>query len=63
MPMPNHCVECDKPTMDITCDKCKEIEDNTKICRWCGEADCDSSCPDEDDNVEAKTIGVEDGKN
>ena len=24
--MPNHCVECDKPTMDILCDKCKEKE-------------------------------------
>ena len=26
MPIPNHCVECDKPTMDILCDKCKEKE-------------------------------------
>ena len=24
MPIPNHCIECDKPTMDILCDKCKE---------------------------------------
>ena len=98
MPMPNHCIECDTPTMDIICDKCKEKEDHTKICRWCGEADCDSSCSDTDplsvccsapftypgwpdsdfcskchehsgtwedidDDVEARTIGVEDGKN
>ena len=26
-PMPNHCIECDKPTKDILCDKCKEYED------------------------------------
>ena len=26
MPMPNHCVECDKPTMNILCDKCEEKE-------------------------------------
>ena len=23
-PLPNHCIECDKPTMDTICDKCKE---------------------------------------
>ena len=23
-PLPNHCVECDTPTMNILCDKCKE---------------------------------------
>ena len=22
--MPNHCIDCDVPTMDILCDKCKE---------------------------------------
>ena len=25
-PIPNHCIECDKPTMDTLCDKCKEKE-------------------------------------
>ena len=44
LPMPNHCIECDKPTFHITCDNCKEKEDNTKICNWCGEADCNGSC-------------------
>ena len=101
MPMPNHCIECDKPlskdSVGVECHVCREKEDHTKICRWCGEADCDSSCPDtdplsmccsapftypgwpdsdfcskchehsgiddEDDDVEAKTIGVENGKN
>ena len=23
-PLPNHCVECDKPTMDTLCGRCKE---------------------------------------
>ena len=52
MPIPNHCVECDTPTMDIICDKCKEIEDNTKICDGCGEVDpvcyCDMAPVDEE---------------
>ena len=26
MPIPNHCIECDKPTTDILCNKCKEKE-------------------------------------
>ena len=26
MPIPNHCVECDKPTMNTLCDKYKEKE-------------------------------------
>ena len=25
-PLPNHCAECDTPTMNILCDKCKEKE-------------------------------------
>ncbi len=46
MPMPNHCIECDKPVVSgeilekelvLICDKCKEKEDNTKICNGCGE--------------------------
>ena len=53
MPMPNHCVECDKPVVSgkvlkkelvLVCDKCKEKEDDTKICGGCGEVDCDGSC-------------------
>ena len=27
MPIPNHCIECDKPTFDIICDNCKEKDD------------------------------------
>ena len=26
LPMPNHCVECDKPTFNTMCDDCKEKE-------------------------------------
>ena len=44
LPIPNHCIECDKPTFNITCDKCKEKEDHTKICDGCGETDCNGSC-------------------
>ena len=25
-PLPNHCIECDIPTMNTLCDKCKEKE-------------------------------------
>ena len=25
-PIPNHCIECDKPTMYTLCDRCKEKE-------------------------------------
>tara|TARA_R100000306_G_C4272078_1_gene90678 strand:+ start:91 stop:291 length:201 start_codon:yes stop_codon:yes gene_type:complete len=31
-PIPNHCIECDKPTMNILCDKCKEEEDPMTNC-------------------------------
>ena len=53
MPMPNHCVECDKPVVSgkvlkkelvLVCNKCKEKEDHTEICDGCGEADCNGSC-------------------
>ena len=27
-PLPNHCIECDKPTMGILCDKCKNDDDD-----------------------------------
>ena len=23
-PMPNHCIECDKPTVNVLCDECEE---------------------------------------
>ena len=26
-PIPNHCVECDKPTFNTICDQCKEKEE------------------------------------
>ena len=29
LPIPNHCVECDKPTFNTLCDECKE-EDTEK---------------------------------
>ena len=106
MPMPNHCIECDKPTnnysdyssYNVLCDKCdkKRKEEKLEIAHkviahsltdMLGEEDPLSNCCaasftypgwpdsdfcsechehasiDEDDDAEAKTIGVEDGKN
>ena len=33
-PMPNHCVECDKPTQETLCSECmaKEDEDPLSVC-------------------------------
>ena len=33
-PMPNHCVECDKPTMETLCPECmaKEDEEPLSVC-------------------------------
>ena len=77
LPMPNHCVECDKPCFDIICDDCKEKDDEEPLSICCAapftypgwpDSDFCSQCHehsgiDEDDDVEAKTIGVEDEKN
>ena len=47
-PMPNHCIECDKPlpkeSVGVECHVCREKEDHAKICDGCGEADCNGSC-------------------
>jgi len=43
-PIPNHCIECDKPlpkeSVGVECHICREKEDHTKICDGCGEANC-----------------------
>ena len=31
-PLPNHCIECDTPTMNILCDKCKEKDTEMSNC-------------------------------
>ena len=31
-PLPNHCIECDTPTMDILCDECKDNEPMSNCC-------------------------------
>ena len=31
MPIPNHCIECDKPTMDVLCDKCDKKREEEKL--------------------------------
>ena len=51
MPIPNHCIECDKPITKTTssktigtlipiCSNCAEKENLTEICSMCGEEDC-----------------------
>ena len=33
-PLPNHCIECDTPTMGILCDECKEKNmESDNICK------------------------------
>ena len=31
-PMPNHCIECDKPTVNILCDECEEKDPMSNCC-------------------------------
>ena len=35
LPIPNHCVECDKPTFNTMCDKCKENDDEEPVSDCC----------------------------
>ena len=30
-PMPNHCVECDKPTQETLCSECMAKEDDVEV--------------------------------
>ena len=59
MPIPNHCVECDKPVTNgeilkkelvLVCDTCIEKEDDIKICDECGEAPTMCRCDMEKEN-------------
>ena len=34
-PMPNHCVECDKPTMETLCSECIDKEDEEPLSNCC----------------------------
>ena len=34
-PMPNHCVECDKPTQETLCSECMAKEDEEKLSNCC----------------------------
>ena len=51
-PLPNHCIECDTPTMNTLCDKCKEKDMDNKTCKGCGEIHpicyCDMAPVDEE---------------
>jgi len=48
-PMPNHCIECDTPTMDILCDKCKEKDmDKDPMSNCCSAPFTHPGWPDSD---------------
>jgi len=34
-PMPNHCVECDKPTQETLCPECMDKEDEDLVSNCC----------------------------
>ena len=34
-PMPNHCVECDKPTQETLCSECMDKEDEDPVSNCC----------------------------
>ena len=34
-PIPNHCVECDKPTMNTLCNECMAKEDDGSVSNCC----------------------------
>ena len=48
LPMPNHCVECDKPCFDIICDDCKEKEDEESLSNCCTAPFTEPGWPDSD---------------
>ena len=52
MPMPNHCVECDKPlpkeSVGIECHVCKEKEDQEPLSNCCTAPFTEPGWPDSD---------------
>ena len=47
-PMPNHCVECDKPTMETLCSECMSKEDEEPISNCCAALFTYPGWPDSD---------------
>ena len=47
-PLPNHCVECDKPTQETLCSKCMDKEDEEKLSNCCTAPFTEPGWPDSD---------------
>ena len=47
-PLPNHCIECDKPTMDTICDKCNEKDTEDLMSNCCSAPFTHPGWPDSD---------------
>ena len=47
-PMPNHCVECDKPTQETLCSECIDKEDEEPLSNCCIAPFTEPGWPDSD---------------
>ena len=47
-PMPNHCVECDKPTQETLCSECMAKEDEEPLSNCCTAPFTHPGWPDSD---------------
>ena len=47
-PMPNHCVECDKPTQETLCSECMDKEDDDLVSNCCSAQFTYPGWPDSD---------------
>ena len=47
-PMPNHCVECDKPTQETLCSECMAKEDEDLVSNCCTAPFTEPGWPDSD---------------
>ena len=47
-PLPNHCIECDTPTMDIICDKCNDKDAEEPMSNCCSAPFTHPGWPDSD---------------
>jgi len=47
-PLPNHCVECDKPTQETLCSECMAKEDEEELSNCCIAPFTEPGWPDSD---------------
>ena len=47
-PIPNHCIECDKPTQETLCPECMAKEDEEKLSNCCTAPFTEPGWPDSD---------------